>query len=463
LVARFDQLRHPAPERQNTPEKSILLPEREEGRDVTLRVQVANRPPEMSVHLRKSLLRLSHTLASETIRGRKERGFARRAHYELNLALSAQELRSFNADLRSAFPKDTILNHGSHTPNGDAPVLCGLPDVWQQFARENWAQVFAAQWAETQATLQPLIERSRPWDVERASAFTDGTNRSPSKLLNITRDHSADQTTDKVRSNMSPEKPLIDAVPDLPPLQDHELRVRAAEHIDARPTLAMANDAAFRIYVEPKKAVARMVAQYIEQGDTSALVSEIERSPESFGDVQGKTRLGIANGDRRSALELTPKMAHKIDEHFTILEEVKHDIVAVHQVRQVAMRKPIPDLSPEASAYMERMTQVHKMPSGSEKEDRTRLLVADTALVQEVIRFRQGLTERYGKGDEAIRKGIDRDPALKLRSVLERKLIQDRAEVVAHAIPVIGQMREQIQRLDRSPDRGKDQSRGIER
>ena len=116
------------------------------------------------------------------------------------------------------------------------------------------------------------------------------------------------------------------------------------------------------------------------------------------------------------------------------------------------MRKPIPDLSPEASAYMERMVQVHKMPSGPEKEDRTRLLVADTASVQEVVRFRQGLIERYGKGDEAIRKGMDQDPALKSQSALGRKRIQNRAEVVAHAIPVISQMREQIQRLDRTPD-----------
>lgn len=463
LAARFQKLRHPAPERQNTPDKSILVPEREEDRDVTLRVHVAIRPPEMSVHLQKSLLRLSHTLASETIRGRKERGFARQAHYELNLALSAHELRSFNTELRSAFPKDSILNHGSHTPNVDAPVLGGLPDVWQQFARENWAEVFAAQWAETLATLQPLIERIRPWDVERASAFTDGTNRSPSEVQDKTRDHSSDQTTDKVRSNMLPENPLIDAVPDLPPLQDQELRVRAAGHIDARPSLAMTKDAAFRIYVEPKKAVARMVAQYIEQGDTRALVSEIERSPESFGDVQGKTRLGIANGDRRSALELTPTMARKMDEHFIVLDEIKHEIVAAHEVRQVAMRKQIPDLSPEAAAYMERMSQVHKMPSGPEKEDRTRLLVADTVSVQEVVRFRQGLTERYGKGDEAIRNGIDQDPALKSQSASERKRIQDRADVVAHVIPVISQMREQIQRLDRTPDRGKDQSRGIER
>lgn len=463
LAARFGKLRHPAPERQNTPDKSILVPEREEGRDVASRVHAPIRPPEMSVHLQQSVNRLSHTLASETIRGRRARGFARRAHYELNLALSAHELRAFNGDLRSAFPKDAILNHGSHTPNDDASVLGGLPDAWQQFARENWAEVFAAQWAETQATLQPLTERIRQWDVARATAFTDVPDRLPSKIQGRARDHSTDRTTNQARSNMPPEKPLIDAVPDLPPLGTRELRVRAAEHIDARPSLAMANDAAFRIYVEPKQAVDQMVAQYTEQGDPKALVSEIERTPERFGDVQGKTRLGIANGDRRSALELTPILARKMHEHLTVLDEIKHEIVAAHEVRQVAMRKPIPDLSPDASAYMERMIQIHKMPSGSEKEDRTRLLVAEKASVQEVVRFRQGLTERYGKGDEAIRKGIDQDPALKSRSALERKHIQDRAGVVAHAIPVISQMREQIQRLDRSPDRGKDKSRGIER
>jgi len=463
LAERLDKLRHPTPKRQYTPDKSILVPEREEGRDVASRIHSPIRPPEMSVHLQQSVNRLSHTLASETIRGRKEQGFVRRAHYELNLALSAQELRSFNAELRSVFPKDVILNHGSHEPNDDAPVLGGLPDGWKNFARENWPEVFAAQWAETQATLQPLTERIRPWDVARARAFTDVPDRSPSKGHDKTRDHSADQTTDKVRSIMPPAIPLIDAVPDLPPLEDRELRLRAAEHIDARPSLAMANDAAFRIYIEPKQAVARMVALYIEQGDTRALVSEIERSPESFGDVQGKTRLGIANGDRRAALELTPRMARKMDEHFTVLEEVKLEIVAVHDVRRVAMRKPIPDLSPEANAYMDRMTKVHKMPSGPEKEDRTRLLVTEKASVQEVVQFRQGLTERYGKGGEAIRKGIDQDPALKSRSASERKRIQDRADVVAHAMPVISQMREQIQRLDRTPDRGKDQSRGIER
>ena len=457
LAERFDKLRHPAPERQNVLDKSIRLPERDRGREKVQPVPV--RPPEMSPQLQHSMSRLSHNLASEHIRGRQARGFKRSAHYELNLALSAAELRSFNTDLRSVFSKDAILNHGSHQPNEDAPVLSGLPDGWKQFARENWSEVFAAQWAETQATLQPLPEWVRPWDLARAAAFTEGLDRVAPERQQRTRD----QETTKVRSNMPPEKPLIEAVPDLPPLEDRVIRTRAAENIGARPSLAMAQDAAYRIYVEPDQAVGRMVAQYTEHGDSKALISEIERTPESFGDVQGKTRLGIANGDRRTALELTPTLARKMDEHFTVVDEIKGDIVKEHEARQVAMRKPILDLSPEARVYMERMTEVHTMPSGPDKDAKTRGLVADKASAQEVVRFRQGLAERYGKGDTVIQNGIAQDPALKSQPAVERKLIQDRAAVVAHAIPVISQMHEQIQRLDRTPDRGMDQYRGIER
>ncbi|MBO6727814.1 MAG: Ti-type conjugative transfer relaxase TraA [Rhizobiaceae bacterium] len=454
LAERFGRLRHPAPDHE-----PILVPEREGDKEPVRRAPPAPRPPEMSVHLQHAVKRLSHNLASATIRGRKARGFERSAHYELNLALSASELRSFNADLRSIFPKDAILSHGSHQPNEGASVLRGLSDSWKSFARENWEQVFAAQWAETQATLQPLTERVRPWDLARAAAFTEGPDRTPTN----TPDRSTDQTPDKVRSNMPPEKPLIDAVPDLPPLEDRDIRTRAAADIAARPSLALAQDAAYRIYVEPDQAVDRMVAQYTAQGDRKALVSEIERSPESFGELQGTTRLGIANGDRRTALELTPTMARKVDEHLSVLDGIRHEIVDRYEAKRIAMRKPIPDLSPEAHAYMARMAQVHQMPPGQEKDDQTRLLMTDKASAQEVVRFRQGLAERYGKGDEAIRKGIEQDPALKSRAASERKLIQERADGVAHAIPVMSQMREQIQRLDRTPDRGKDQYRGIER
>ncbi|WP_299592652.1 Ti-type conjugative transfer relaxase TraA [uncultured Tateyamaria sp.] len=459
LAERFGRLRHPVPEPENMPDKSVFVLEREGGKEPLRRAPPAPRPPEMSVHLQQSVNRLSHNLASETMRGRKARRFTRSAHYELNLALSAEELRSFNTDLKSVFPKDAILTHGSHQPNEDAPVLDGLPNGWKSFARENWSEVFAAQWAEKQATLLPLTERVRPWDRARATAFTEGPDRTPTQ----TPDRSADQTPDKVRSNMPPEKPLIEAVPDLPPLEDRDIRTRAAEDIAARPSLALAQDAAFRIYVEPDQAVDRMVARYTERGDRKALVSEIERSSESFGEMQGKTRLGIANSERRTALELTPTMARKVDEHLTALEEIKLNIIDRHETKRVAMRKPIPDLSPQATAYMAQMAQVHQMASGPAKDDLTRLLMTDRVSAQEVVRFRQGLAERYGKGDEAIRKGIERDPALASRSASERKFIKERADGVAHAIPVMSQMREQIQRLDRTPERGKDHSRGIER
>ncbi|MCQ0090214.1 Ti-type conjugative transfer relaxase TraA [Pelagivirga sediminicola] len=453
LAARFDRLRHPAPEREQ-----VRLSDRDGGRkEVVRRVLPASRPPKMSVHLQHSVNRLSHNLASETIRGRQARAFERSAHYELNLALSAEELRSFNADLRSVFPKNAILTHGFHQPNENAPVLDGLSDGWTQFARDNWPEVFAAQWAETRAELQPLTERSRPWDVGRAAAFTEGPDRTPKRV------QENDPASNRVRSTMQTAKPLIDAVPDLPPLEDREIRTHAAKDISARPTLATAKDIAGRIYIEPDHAIERMMAQYGERGDARALISEVERSPSNFGDLRGTTRLGIANGDRRSALEQVPMMARQMDAHLAVLDRIKERRKEQHEAQRIAMRKPLPDLSRETGVFLDQMAQVHRMPSGAEKEDRTRLLLTDKASVQEVVRFRRALTERYGEGSDAIRNGIAQDPALTARSAAERELVQTRVNVVAQAIPVLGQMRAQIRQLDRAPELGKDNSRGIER
>ncbi len=204
LVARFDRLQHLAPEC-----RPILVPEKDGGSEDVMRDRPRKRPPEMSLQLDQSVSRLTRSLASEHSHGRKARSFGRSAHYELNLATSADELCAFNANLRSVFPKDAILNHGPHEPKDDTPVLGGLSDGWTKFARENWSEIFAAQRAEIQETLLPLTERSRPWDVGRAAAFTEGPERKP------TRTQDNDRTPNRVRHTMSSDKPLINAVPDL--------------------------------------------------------------------------------------------------------------------------------------------------------------------------------------------------------------------------------------------------------
>ncbi|WP_299641437.1 hypothetical protein [uncultured Tateyamaria sp.] len=103
------------------------MPETDGGEELVWRAPPAPLPPEMSVHLQHAANRPSHNLASETIRGRKARGFERSADSELNLALSAKDLRSFNADLRSVFPIGAILTHGSYQPNVDAPPNGPIP------------------------------------------------------------------------------------------------------------------------------------------------------------------------------------------------------------------------------------------------------------------------------------------------------------------------------------------------
>ena len=146
------------------------------------------------------------------------------------------------------------------------------------------------------------------------------------------------------------------------------MRSRAVEDISARPTLATAKDIAGRIYVDPHQVIERMMAQYAEHGDARALVSEVERSPSSFGSLRGTTCFRITNGERRSALEQAPMMARQMDAHFEVLDRIKDRVVEQHESRRVAMRKPLPDLSQETGVFLDQFAQVHRMPSGWERD-----------------------------------------------------------------------------------------------
>jgi hypothetical protein len=454
LAAAFDRLRRPVPESRRD-----QAPERETGREQVPGRELSGRtrgvpshmlvaPPEMSPLLHQSIGRLSQDLVSQTVGGRKSEQFARSADYELNLADTAGELRAFNANVRSVFPKDVILTHGSHKPNQDAPVLSNLSKGWKEFAHENWERLFAAQWAETQVRLKPLGD--------------------PIKALGLPTQDEIAQTEKKAMPSMTPENQtceriLIEAFPDMPPLPEHDIRQRASGDISARPTLATARDIAGRIYIEPDKAVDQMVARYQADGSTAGLVSEVERAPENFGELRGTTRFGIVNAERRSALEQAPIMAEHMQKHLTAVSGIEERVVEQYDAERLAMQKPLPDLSPEASQFLEQVNQVDKLPTGAGKDEQMRGLLTDKASIQEVSRFRQHLTARYGSGRDAIRQGIENDPALKARSASERSLVQARVATVVEALPVLTHMRETIRQRDRGPDIGKYHGRGIER
>lgn len=454
LAAAFDRLRRPPAEHRldrmatrdlERETSGAQHPGPDRGRDLS---RDRATPPEMSPLSHQSVSRLSHDLASETIHGRKADRFSRRADYELNLAGTACELRAFNAEVRSVFPKDAVVTHGSHQPNEDAPVLSGLSEDWKVFARENWEQIFAAQWAETRAQLKPLTEQIKTWGLPTP----EETAQTPEKARSV-----------MINEDRATEKPLIEAVLDLPVLPENEIRQRASEDISARPTLATARDIAGRIYVEPDKAVDQMVARYQSEGDRAQLVSEVEREPANFGALRGATRIGIANAERRSALEQAPMMASQMQRHVDAVGGIEERVVNQYDARRLALQKPLPNLTPEAAKFFERIGQVEKLAQGAGKDDQMRTLLGDRASMQEVTRFRQQLTERYGAGRDAIRQGIENDPALKTKPASERSLVQARVTTVVQALPVLAQMRETILRRDRAPDFGKDQGRGIER
>ncbi len=271
------------------------------------------------------------------------------------------------------FPKDAILIHGSHQPGEDAPVLSTLPDIWKVFARENWDTVFAAQWAETQAQLKPLSDQIKTWGLTTQDENVPTTKKARPAMI-----------TDGQTTN----RPLIDGVADMPLLPETKIRRRASEDISARPTLATARDIAGRIYVEPDKIVDQMVARYQTEGDRMDLVSEVERAPGSFGELRGTTRIGIANAERRSALEQAPMMAGLMEKHLGAVSGIEERIVDQYDAKCLAMQKRLPDLPPEASKFLERVGPVEKLAPGAGKEGQMRGLFTDKATLQEVTRFR---------------------------------------------------------------------------
>lgn len=453
LATTFDQLRRASPEGQIE-----RAPERQKGREqagavsgdgpagVPSHTRVA--PSEMSPLVHASALRLSRSFASATTQGRRADQFARLADFELNVMETARELRDFNERVRSVFPKDAILIHGSHQPIEDAPVLSTVSDEWKDFAREHWDTLFAAQWAETQAQLKPLSVEKEIWGRTPQDRSLSSREKVRSAIMH------ADQTTNR---------PLIEGMPNLPPLRESVVRQRASEHISARPTLATARDIAGRIYVEPDMAVDKMVTRYQADGDHAGLVSELEWAPGRFGELRGTTRIGIANAERKSALEQAPMMASQMERHLNAVRDIEGRVVDAYGARQLATQKPLLDLSPEASRFLDQARRVEKLPQGSGKETQVRALLADKASIQEVTRFRHHLTARYGQGLDAIRQGIETDPALKTKSASERRHVSARVLSVVQAMPVLTHMRETIRLQDRAPDLGKDRGHGIER
>ena len=446
LSAAFDRLRRPPQEHRRD-----QIPVPVQGRGETAgspsgsleRRTPRSTPPEISPLLNQSMHRLAHNLVLERRLGRKAEQFARSADYELNTARTAAALRGFNADVRALLPREALLAQGMEIPDAVANILASVPEDWRSFLQENWEQVFAAQWAETQATLQPLTKSQANLEIDRLASI--------------------DPDLTKATPNMPPEKPLIDAVPNLPDLIDRELRGRAAEDLSARPSLATARDIAGRIYANPDPAVDAMVARYAETGDRQRLLSEIERSPETFGDLRGGTRLGIANAERRSVLEQAPMMARQIGTVTETFQSIEGRIAQDHEARRQVMARPVPDLSPEAVRFLQQVAEVHRSPAGPTKDAEMRLLMSDKASVQEVGRFQQALTARYGRSREAVEMGLQSDPGFTQKPSAERQQVQVRVQSVMQAMPVIGQMREHIRQQDRSPELGQEKSRGIER
>jgi len=247
------------------------------------------------------------------------------------------------------------------------------------------------------------------------------------------------------------------------PLDPHEIRAAANRELSNGPTRATLKDVAGRVFREPEQAVGKILARYDQGGDGKQLQSEVERRPAMFGDLRGETRLGIANSERRNAVEQTQPLSSYLGGHIEALAKAETRIEDKDHQRVAAQKKPVPDLSPDAAQFVARLSMADAMTSGPQKDDVMRDLMSDKASIQEVARLHTALSERYGQGASAVRSGVEKDPAVKTRSASDQSAILERATRVIASVPIIRRFQEQVQQKDRGHARDKDMGRGIER
>lgn len=444
LAEAFDRLRKP-PLEHDLRGQDLGRTDRSQSRDRSASAPpLMQSPPELSPHLSQSMTRLSHALASEHMRGRKARSFQRSAHYELNMASSASELRGFNAAIRDGLGSEAILTHGSHQPETDAAVLRGQPEAWQSFARENWDAIFAAQWAETQATLSPLKTKT--------ATHTPVIQTQVRTLMSD--EHTPAKTQPPV---------LIEAVPNIPPLPAAEVRVQAIQDPRLEYSVAVTRDVAGQVYVDGRAAMDAVLERYVETGNAPQTLSELERDPAAFGALKGATRLGIANAERRNVLEKTTQLVTKAGAALHQVSMVEDRIVAAITAKRAAQAKPVPDLSDAAQHFLARAEVVHQLPSGKAKNQQMAEMMKDRQMINEVSSFRQSLHARYGLGQSAVQAGLLNEPAFKTKPAPERQAALARVNTVMVRFPAIIEMQGQLRQQERDRDLGKDQSLGIER
>lgn len=438
LAAKFEHLRKAGPE------KDLRVAAYGDTHLSRRPVGPAEDLPSMSPRLSQSMDRLSHALVADTMRGRQARGFERSAHYELNMAGSAAELRRFTKQVAVQIGGDAILTHGSHPPQVDAAILRDQPAAWQSFARDNWDAIFAAGWAHTQASLQPLKSQA---------VFKDPAIQPKGKM----------PMSDERTQVDPPTPPLIDAVPDIPALPIAEVRARAVRDHTLDYLTAVTSDVAGRIYRDKDAAMDALLSRYQESGDAGALLSDVERDPAILGELKGKTRLGVANAERRNAHAITYQLTERAGEIFRQVGLVEARIVAEHTAMQAAHAKPLPDLSQEARSYLARVATVEQMGPGEAKKAQMADLMKEIKPRREILEMRNALTARYGKGRENIRQGLQHDQGLKAKPAAERDATIAQVNTFLTGFSKMADMQMQVKQHARNRGLAQEQSRGIER
>lgn len=441
VAAAFARIRVPERFDPGLPRDQRMDPGAGEGRPPAVQPEPV-RVPEVSEGLAHSLNRLAYNAKPIVVGAVRRRGFARSADYELHLASSGSELRSFNEKIRDVLPASQIIAQGLERPAPDAELLRQLSDDWKTFVVDNWPQVFAAQRAERDHTMiQELQERVADQKVE--TWYDDQLRR--------------------IKERFVPEKPLIPAAKIAAEPSDRELRALAAADNTMRPVRAILDDVAGRVFADKQVALSSLTDAYVETGDASTVLDRLSREPEHFGHLLGGKRMGFPNAERKEALDALDYLQVKTGEYFRHIRNTEIEIRPGIVERRAAMREPVLNLSAAAARFVDRAARIDKMASGPEKRAAVDDLLQDRVSLQEVRQLQRSIATRYGQGDRTVVEGMKHDTSVQELPQTERSRIQQTIASASRTLSVLSTVVEERGQKELNPDHGKGKYRGYER
>lgn len=430
--------------------------------------------------IREALNRLDHVQQHSAAMNHE--GLARRSAFhtaenELTLCGTAEALRAYADRVADIIAPSLVVAIGRTLPDAhDEPRLAHLSEPTREALQTHWTDVHAA----SRATFElGLLETARDIDtsyrqerqdrailadyeagIAAAIAPAEAEPKAKTRLPDWVPSAQTGHAPERAQSDVAiapegrnepvsrPAAPVLAAVTHWPLPLDQAVARAVEAHPMVRTGLRVARDGAARIWREPDAAFAKILEAFERQPDDAhALTQALQSEPEAYGELQGgRTLLRRPDRDRQQALEAVPAFSSSMLELVEVRARLTAPLRTKEEQWRQRMAQPLPALSPEAMALVQRLAQAREMRPG-DRETAHRLAVealAQEAAVSEIKRWRQDVQSRLAPADAIERiPGLDKAGRAELKALVSS--IEASVQEVDRTVAVEAERRRSLQ------------------